>query len=155
MGQIVRLTLEDLDDFFKALVVCFPGDIIDQQVWYDLFNDSRSFVYAIKSEEDIKASIAFYNWQCQDDYVKIISIGTHPDYRRQGYAHKLMDYALDKIQAEGMTIFRGETRKSNLKMQKIFEDYGYEIFDKVENYYDNPSETAYKYSLDTDKKGKT
>lgn len=29
MGQIVRLTLEDLDDFFKALVVCFPGDIID------------------------------------------------------------------------------------------------------------------------------
>lgn len=152
MGQIVRLTLEDLDDFFKALRVCFPGDIIDQQVWYDLFNDSRSFIYAIKSEEVIKASIAFYNWNGKGDYVKIMSIGTHPDYRKQGYAHKLMDSVIENMEAEGMTIFRGETRKSNLNMQRIFEDYGYEIFDKVENYYNNPSETAYKYNLNTGKK---
>lgn len=47
-----------------------------------------------------------------------------------------------------MHIFKVETRKLNIKMQKVFEDYGYEIINEVEDYYDNPTEAAYKYSLE-------
>lgn len=32
-------------------------------------------------------------------------------------------------------------------MQKVFKDFGYKITIKVEEYYDKPIETAYKYPL--------
>lgn len=35
-----------------------------------------------------------------------------------------------------------------VKMQKVFEDFGHEIINEVEDYYDNPIETAYKYALE-------
>lgn len=54
----------------------------------------------------------------------------------------------DFLELEKNCLFKGETRESNFKMQKIFEDFGYKIIDKVEKYYDNPAETAYKYSLE-------
>ena len=76
-----------------------------------------------------------------------MTIGTHPDHRNKGYAHMLMQYTIDEMLKDNMRIFKAETRESNVKMQKIFEDFGYKIICKVEGYYDNPKETAYKYSL--------
>lgn len=50
---------------------------------------------------------------------------------------------------EDMHIFKGETRVSNIKMQKVFEDCGYSITERVKDYYDVPTfEDAFKYCLD-------
>jgi ribosomal-protein-alanine N-acetyltransferase len=46
-----------------------------------------------------------------------------------------------------MYIFKAETRESNIKMQNVFNRLGYELAQRVEGYYDNPKETAYKYVL--------
>lgn len=43
--------------------------------------------------------------------------------------------------------FRGETRASNLPMQRLFEKMGYRLDRVEENYYHNPEESAYKYLL--------
>ena len=148
MEDIVRMTLKDLDDFLKSLTICFPDDNIKREDWIELLKDEKTFVYAIKENEVIKANIAIYNWKGENDYIKIMTIGTHPNYRNRGYAHLLMQYVIDEMREDNMHIFKGETRESNLKMQKVFEDFGYKIINKVEEYYDNPIETAYKYSLE-------
>ncbi len=76
-----------------------------------------------------------------------MTIVTYPDHRNKGYAHMIMQYTIDEMLKDNMRIFKAETRESNVKMQKVFEDFGYKIINKVEGYYDNPTETAYKYSL--------
>lgn len=148
MENIVRLTVKDLEDFLKSLAICFPGDYIKREDWIKFLEDEKTFVFAIKENNIIKANIAIYNWKGENDYIKIMSIGTSPDHRNKGYAHTLMQYTIDEMLKDDMYIFKGETRESNIKMQKVFEDFGYKIINKVEKYYDNPIETAYRYSLE-------
>lgn len=147
MGVITRLSLEDLEDFLESEQKCFPDDDINQEDWIKLLEDERTYIYAIKENEVIKAHIAIYNWKGENNYIKIMTIGTHPEHRNKGYAHILMQYIIDEMLKEDIHIFKGETRESNYKMQKVFEDFGYKIISKVAKYYDNPVETAYKYSL--------
>ncbi|TFZ39147.1 GNAT family N-acetyltransferase [Soehngenia longivitae] len=148
MYDIVRLGLEDLDCFLKAIKTYFPEDNIDKKIWNELFEDERTFAYAIKENEVVKACIAIYNWKGENDYIKIMTIGTDPEYRDKGYAHALMQHIIDESLKDDMHIFKAETRESNIKMQKVFEDFGYNVTNKVEGYFDNPVETAYKYSLE-------
>ncbi len=148
MENIVRLTIKDLEDFLKSLTICFPDDYEKREDWIELLEDERTFVFAIKENNIIKAHIAIYNWKGENDYIKIMSIGTHPDYRNKGYAHMLMQYIIDEMLKDDMHIFKAETRESNIKMQKVFKYFGYKIISKVEEYYDNPIEAAYKYSLE-------
>lgn len=148
MDNIVRLNLKDLDDFLESQKIYFPDDDIKREDWIELLGDERTFIYAIKENEVMKAHIAIYNWKGENNYIKIMTIGTHPEHRNKGYAHILMQYIIDQMLKDDMHIFKGETRESNFKMQKVFEDFGYKIISKVEGYYDNPTETAYKYSLE-------
>lgn len=69
-------------------------------------------------------------------------IGTHFQYRNRGYAYTLIQYVIDKMLEEDMHIFKAETRESNIPMQKVFNDFGYKMINKVEEYYDHPTETA-------------
>lgn len=59
-----------------------------------------------------------------------------------------MQYTLDEMLKDDMHIFKAEIRESNVKMQKVFEDFGYKNIKKVEGCFDNPIEAAYKYSLE-------
>lgn len=148
MDDIVRLSLEDLDDFLELEKRCFPDDNIKREDWMELLEDERTSIYAIKENEVIKAHIAIYNWKGENNYIKIMTIGTNPEHRNKGYAHILMQYTIDEMLKDDMNIFKGETRESNYKMQKVFEDFGYKVISKVDKYYDNPVETAHKYSLE-------
>lgn len=148
MNNIVRLSLGDLDDFLELEKICFPDEEIRREDWIELLEDERTFIYAIRDDEVIKAQIGIYNWKGENNYIKIMTVGTHPDHRNSGYAHILMQYIIDEMLKDDMHIFKAETRESNFKMQKVFEDFGYKIIGKVEGYYDNPTETAYKYSLE-------
>ena len=113
----------------------------------ELLEDTRTMVYAIKENDIIKAHLAIYNWKDEKDYIKIMTIGTHSEHRNKGYAHKLMQHAIDEMMKENMFLFKGETRASNFKMQKVFENFGYIITSK-DDFYDKPREPAYKYSLE-------
>jgi ribosomal-protein-alanine N-acetyltransferase len=144
----IDIYIEDLDDFLESEKICFQDDDIKRKDWIELLEDERTSIYTIKENEVIKAHMAIYNWKGKNNYIKIMTIGTHPEHRSMGYAHILMQYTIDEMLKDDMHIFKGETRESNLKMQKIFEDFGYKFIGKVEKYYDNPTETAYKYSLE-------
>ena len=74
-------------------------------------------------------------------------ISVHPDYRKQGLGERLMTHAQQEMKELGMGRFRGETRASNLPMQRLFEKMGYQLDRVEENYYHNPEESAYKYLL--------
>lgn len=148
MEGIVRLTIKDLEEFLESETICFPDEPIKREDWIELLEDERTFVFAIKEDNNIKAYIAIYNWKGENNYIKIMSIGTYPDHRNKGYAHMLMKYTIDEVVKDDMHIFKAETRESNIKMQKVFDDFGYKKISREENCYDTPTEAGYKYSLE-------
>ena len=137
-------SLRQIIDFNKR---CFPTDFWKEEDWKDLLADKRSVYYALTDNDNIVGDVFIYNWKGENDYVKIMNIAVHPDYRKQGLAHKLLDHVTEEMKKQGMKRFCGETRNSNEAMQKVFEDCGY-VLNKIEDGYDkNPDESARKYVL--------
>lgn len=127
--------------------LCFPTDFWKEDDWKDLLADERAVYYAVMDGETIAGDVFIYNWKGEDDYVKIMNLAVHPDYRGQGLAHRLLDHVTEQMRAVGMCRFCGETRASNAAMQRVFEDCGYELNRIEEGYYTSDGESAYKYVL--------
>ena len=150
MIEAIKIDKKYFDAVVSLEKLCFPNDYMNEKDLDNQFKDERTSFFAIIKDNDLLAQISIYNWKGENDYVKIISIGVHPDHRNKGYAHDLMQYTIKSMNDDNMYIFKAETRESNLKMQKIFSDFGFAIEYKMEDYYDNPSESAFRYLLNNE-----
>ena len=128
--------------------LCFPKDFWKEEDWHELLSDPRAVYYALMAGERLAGNVFIYNWQGELDYVKIMNLSVHPDFRGRGYAHLLLNYVTREMEKLGMRRFCGETRSSNLAMQRVFEECGYRLNRVEENYFSDPPESAYKYVLE-------
>jgi ribosomal-protein-alanine N-acetyltransferase len=82
------------------------------------------------------------------DEVHIATLATHPDFRRQGIAQKLLTHTLRQTFDEGaMTSFL-EVRESNLAAQAMYRKFGYEITGRRKRYYKDNDEDALLMTLE-------
>ena len=95
--------------------------------------------------EKLIGDLFTYNWKGEMDYLKIMNVAIHPDYRKQGLANKLMALAKKECEESELVRICGETRESNTAMKTVFEKNGYELNTVEENCYENPVESGYKY----------
>ena len=144
---IERLDLERIKEIVEFDLLCFPNDYWNEGEWEELLSDDRSIYYGLLDNDKLVGDIFIYNWQGEKDYIKIMNLAVHPDYRKQGWAHKLLHHAEKEMLNIGMNRFCGETRESNKAMQNVFEGCDYRLDRVEENYYDKPDESAYKYVL--------
>ena len=147
MFEIKRLNAKHMDQIVSFDKTCFPTDYWKEKDWRELLEDPRAIYYALLDGDQIAGDVFIYNWQGEKDYIKIMNIAVHADYRKKGLAHKLMDHVIEEMKKIGMRCFCGETRASNRAMQRVFEDCGYLLNAIEEEYYDDPPESAYKYVL--------
>ena len=136
---------EELIAFNK---LCFPTDFWKKEDWHELLSDPRAVYYALLDGGELVGNVFIYNWQGEDDYVKIMNLSVHPNYRGVGLAHRLLDHVTAEMSKLGMKRFCGETRAANFAMRKVFEDCGYHLNRIEEDCFDNPPESAYKYVLE-------
>lgn len=146
--EIKRLNEEHMRQIVLFDKACFPTDFWKEEDWKVLLEDPKAIYYALLEEEKIVGDVFVYNWKGERDYIKIMSIAIHADYRNQGLAHKLLNYVAAEMKKIGMHRFCSETRASNLAMQRVFENCGYKLNIIEKDYYDNPNESAYKYILE-------
>ena len=148
MYTIKRLGIESLNSILALEKLCFSAaDCWKEEDWRELLEDERAVYYAMTDGDKLIGNVFIYNWKGEDDYVKIMNVSVHPDYRKQGAAHLLMNHAAEEMQNIGMFRFRGETRSTNKAMQNVFEDCGYKLDRVEEGYYHDPEESARKYLL--------
>lgn len=147
MIEIKQLYTDSICQIATFDKACFPTDFWKEEDWKELLADQRAVYYALLDGEKIVGNVFIYNWKGERDYIKIMNIAVHADYRRQGLAHKLLNHVAVEMGKLDMRRFCGETRASNKAMQKVFEDCDYSLNTIEENYYDNPNESAYKYVL--------
>ena len=141
------LNHDRVDDIMALDRLCFPVDCWKEEDWHDLLQDDRAVYYALLDGDRLVADVFIYNWKGEHDYVKIMNVAVHPDYRRQGAACRLLNHVTEEMKKDGMFRFRGETRSTNTAMQRTFEKCGYHLDRIEENYFTNPAESAWKYLL--------
>lgn len=145
--EIKRFGIENIDAAMKFDKFCFPTDYWKEEDWKDLLSDERAIYYALCDGYTLIGDVFIYNWQGKKDYVKIMNIAIHPDYRKQGFARMLLYHVMTEMTKIGMKRFCGETRATNKAMQHVFTACGYQLSTIEEEYYHNPTESAYKYVL--------
>ena len=118
--QLQKLGTERIQEIIEFDHLCFPNDFWKEEDWESLLRDERAIYYALLDDGRIVGDLFLYNWQGEQDYVKLMHISVHPDYRKQGLGERLMTHAQQEMKELGMGRFRGETRASNLPMQRLF-----------------------------------
>jgi len=83
------------------------------------------------------------------DEVHIATIATHPDFRRQGIAQKLLIHTLRYTSDEGALTSFLEVRESNLAAQEMYRKFGYEMTGRRKRYYKDNDEDAILMTLES------
>jgi ribosomal-protein-alanine N-acetyltransferase len=81
------------------------------------------------------------------DEVHIATLATHPDFRRQGIAQKLLTHTLRYTHDEGAVTSFLEVRESNLAAQEMYRKFGYESTGRRKRYYKDNDEDAILMTL--------
>jgi len=81
------------------------------------------------------------------DEVHIATLATHPDFRRQGIAQKLLIHTLRYTYDEGALSSFLEVRESNLAAQEMYRKFGYENTGRRKQYYRDNGEDAILMTL--------
>ena len=81
------------------------------------------------------------------DEIHIANVATHPDFRRQGIAQKMLTHALRYTADEGAITSFLEVRESNLVAQAMYRKFGYENTGRRKRYYKDNDEDAILMTL--------
>ena len=143
--ELKILDRDYLEDIIAFDEMCFGKGHWKTGDWKELIEDSRAVYYAFMDEEKIIAAAFIYNWKGEKDYIKLMNISVHPQYRKSGLASSLLEVIKQELKESGLNRIAGETRESNKAMQKVFESSGFTL-NKIEpDCYTDPAESGYKY----------
>lgn len=81
------------------------------------------------------------------DEAHVATLATHPEFRRQGIAKKLLAHALRLMMDEGAHSSFLEVRESNFAAQEMYRKFGYEESGRRPHYYRDNDEDAILMNL--------
>lgn len=147
MTRFVSLNKDDMDQIVMLEKTCFPSDYYTEKTFREMMNDVRTVVLGFKEDDKLIAMMFLYDWKGEKDFLKIMNIAVHPDFRNNKYATRLIKHSVGVMVKSNLGKIKSETRKSNLAMQKVFENCGFIQECEVKEYYSNPVESACIYVL--------
>jgi ribosomal-protein-alanine N-acetyltransferase len=82
------------------------------------------------------------------DEAHVATLATHPDFRRQGIAKRLLSHSLRSLMDEGARSSFLEVREGNIAAQEMYRKFGYEVSGRRRRYYKDNDEDAILMDLD-------
>ena len=76
------------------------------------------------------------------DEAHITNIATHPNYRKQGIASKILEELLSYCKSQGCVAYTLEVRKSNAAAKALYEKYNFKQEGIRKGYYEDNKEDA-------------
>lgn len=134
--QVTAIEQESFSDPWSAIA------------FHDLLKDSPStypLVLAIPSTERIIGYLIF--WRVDFD-LHIGNLAVHSDFRRQGWAEKLLQTLFFLGHHWSIKHYLLEVRQSNRSARRLYDKLGFRILSIRRNYYQNPLEDALVLCLD-------
>ena len=118
--------------------VCFNDPWSENSIASELGNKLSVWLVAV---EDDKV-IGYVGSQTVMGETDMMNIATHPDYRNQGVATKLINALIESLTKRGSHSLILEVRLSNSQAISVYEKQGFTEVGRRKNYYRNPREDA-------------
>jgi ribosomal-protein-alanine N-acetyltransferase len=142
--EIRRMTLADVPAILELDKLSFTLPWPERSFRFELTENSASRCWVVELDGKIVGMLVA--WMLVDE-AHIATIATHPDYRRQGVARKLLTYALRYMSKEGAVTSFLEVRESNTAAQEMYGKFGYEAVGRRKRYYKDTDEDAILMTL--------
>ena len=144
--QIRKMHLEDIPVVVQLDQISFSQPWPERSFRYELTNNPASRSWVAEVDGHIAGMVV--GWMLVDE-MHIATIATHPDYRRQGIASKLLSHILLQSIDEGAQTSFLEVRESNYAAQEMYRKFGYEKTGRRRRYYRDNDEDAILMHLDS------
>jgi ribosomal-protein-alanine N-acetyltransferase len=144
--NIRKMTLEDIPVVVQLDQISFSLPWPERSFRFELTNNPSSRCWVAEADGHIVGMVV--GWLLVDE-MHIATIATHPDYRRQGIASKLLTHILLRsIEEDAQSSFL-EVRESNVSAQEMYRKFGYETVGRRKRYYRDNDEDAILMLLKT------
>ncbi len=144
--HIRRMTLDDVPVVIELDKLSFSLPWPERSFRYELTDNPASRGWVAESDGRVVAMLVA--WLLVDE-AHIATISTHPDFRRQGIAKKLLAYALQHMKSEGAVTSFLEVRAGNLAAQEMYGKFGYKVSGRRKRYYKDNDEDAVLMTLES------
>lgn len=133
--QIYRMTVEDANACWALNKRCFEaGEVYDRETFHYLLSHTNAVSYKILDSQGVM--LAFLVGLIEFDGTgHIITLGVVPEYRRQGAAQRLLDFAESGFRFRRIITLRLEVQIENIAAQRLYMKHGFKIVERLEQYY--------------------
>jgi ribosomal protein S18 acetylase RimI-like enzyme len=136
-GTLCPMTLADVQELYELDLRCFmDGEAYERETFRYLLSNSQTVSRQVRDEYGQMSAFAIGVIEA-DGVGHVTTIGAAPEYRRRGLARLLM-YEVELGFAERrVTTVRLEVRVGNYPAQRLYEQIGYVVVQRMERYYSN------------------
>lgn len=142
--NIRRMALEDISQVVAIDQVSFSLPWPERSFRFEIAENPASRAWVAETDERIVGMIVA--WMLVDE-AHIATIATHPEFRRQGIASKLLIHTLQAMMNEGAKTSVLEVRESNTAAQEMYRKFGFEESGSRPHYYKDNGEDAILMTL--------
>lgn len=142
--NIRRMTLDDLAQVVAIDTASFSLPWPERSFRFEITDNPASRAWVAEIDGKIVGMIVA--WLLVDE-AHIATLATHPDFRRQGIARKLLIFSLQSMMSEGALTSVLEVRESNAAAQEMYRKFGFEESGRRPRYYRDNDEDAILMTL--------
>lgn len=142
--NIRRMTLDDIEQVVEIDKVSFSLPWPERSFRFEITDNPASRAWVAETDGKIVGMIVA--WMLVDE-AHIATIATHPEFRRQGIASKLLIHTLQAMLNEGAKTSVLEVRESNISAQEMYRKFGFEESGRRPRYYKDNGEDAILMTL--------
>ena len=144
LPEITPMAECDIESVARLEKACFSAPWSENSLREELTNPTARF-YVLKQNGELLGYIGANN--IANEYY-ITNVAVSMEHRRKGYGEKLLNHLLFVSAEECADFVTLEVRKSNTNAIKLYEKLGFELKGERKNFYSNPTEDAYIYTLE-------
>jgi ribosomal-protein-alanine N-acetyltransferase len=132
--EIRKFNLNDLDELLEIEKFSFPKAPYDKKTFLIWYSAAKNGFFVAKVNKKLVGYVIGYK---NGKKGTLVSIATHPEFRRKGVGTKLWQKLLQFFIANGVEKVDLQVRKSNLVAQKFYEKLGFEEVCIKKSYYED------------------
>ena len=143
---IRKMTLEDIPAVIDLDQKSFSLPWPERSFRFEVTDNPASRCWVAELDGKVVGMIVV--WLLVDE-AHVATLATHPDFRRQGIAKRLLSHALRYLIDEGARSSLLEVRESNVAAQEMYRKFGYEETGRRRRYYRDNDEDAILMNLNS------
>lgn len=138
--EVAPMILEDLNEVLEIEALAFSTPWSRNSFLYELLENERAFYLTAKNEYG--RVMGYVGMWIVFDEGHITNLATHPQYRRQGVARKLMYELIAASKERGVRYLTLEVRRTNSEAQELYQKLGFVHMGVRRKYYLDNNEDA-------------